>query len=171
MGTPSFMAPEQAEGRLDAINERTDIYSLGAILAGLFVIRVFKRFNSIIGIIILMFFVAIAFAGMSFCKSLWYFFIANLILGLTNAGVRVLRTTYLFNHIPNNVMGRTNSVFNSLNIMVRMCLIGLFALPFFTTEDNIRFGYLVGTAMILLAIIPLLLQYKALVSLGKTERD
>jgi MFS family permease len=108
---------------------------------------------------------------MSFCKSLWYFFIANLILGLTNAGVRVLRTTYLFNHIPNNVMGRTNSVFNSLNIMVRMCLIGLFALPFFTTEDNIRFGYLIGTAMILLAIIPLLLQYKALVSLGKTKRD
>lgn len=32
MGTPSFMAPEQAEGRLDAINERTDIYSLGSIL-------------------------------------------------------------------------------------------------------------------------------------------
>ena len=32
MGTPSFMAPEQAEGRLEEINERTDIYSLGAIL-------------------------------------------------------------------------------------------------------------------------------------------
>ena len=47
----------------------------------------------------------------------------------------------------------------------------LFALPFFTTEDNIRFGYLIGTAMILLAIIPLLLQYKALVNLGKPEED
>ena len=32
MGTPSFMAPEQAEGRLEEINEKTDIYSLGAIL-------------------------------------------------------------------------------------------------------------------------------------------
>ena len=39
MGTPSFMAPEQAEGRLDAINERTDIYSLGSILYNILALR------------------------------------------------------------------------------------------------------------------------------------
>lgn len=32
IGTPSFMAPEQARGQVDRIDERTDIYSLGAIL-------------------------------------------------------------------------------------------------------------------------------------------
>jgi serine/threonine protein kinase len=32
LGTPLYMAPEQAAGRLDELDERTDIYGLGAIL-------------------------------------------------------------------------------------------------------------------------------------------
>ena len=32
VGTPAFMSPEQAEGRLDDVDQRTDIFGLGAIL-------------------------------------------------------------------------------------------------------------------------------------------
>src|SRR5206468_2621450 len=32
VGTPSFMAPEQAEGKLDQLGPATDVYSLGATL-------------------------------------------------------------------------------------------------------------------------------------------
>jgi len=39
MGTPNFMAPEQAEGQLDAIDARTDIFSLGAILYSILALR------------------------------------------------------------------------------------------------------------------------------------
>ncbi|MEW6303576.1 MAG: protein kinase [Verrucomicrobiota bacterium] len=39
MGTPQFMAPEQAEGRIGDIDERTDIFALGGILYSLLTLR------------------------------------------------------------------------------------------------------------------------------------
>jgi len=39
MGTPCFMAPEQALGKVDELDERTDIYALGAILYNILTLR------------------------------------------------------------------------------------------------------------------------------------
>ena len=78
-------------------------YSFGAILSGVLILRIFKRLNTVLGIILLMTFVAFGFYAMSMYKILWIFFLGNFILGITNAGVRILRTTYLFNHVPNNL--------------------------------------------------------------------
>ena len=142
-------------------------YSFGAIFSGLLILRLFSRFNTVIGVIILMLVVAFAFYLMFMYNILWIFFLGNFLLGITNAGVRILRTTYIFNHVPNNLIGRAGSVFNTLNIVVRMLLIGLFTLSFFQIGDNIRFGYLIGVIMMLLAVISLMIWYKRIVDAEK----
>jgi MFS family permease len=132
-------------------------YSFGAIFSGLLILRLFKQVNTVIGVVILMLVVACAFYLMFIYKILWVFFLGNFLLGITNAGVRILRTTYIFNHVPNNLIGRTGSVFNTLNIVIRMLLIWLFAFSFFQIEDNIRYGYLVGSFLMIIAILVLLI--------------
>ena len=142
-------------------------YSFGAIFSGLLILRLFKKVNTVIGVITLMLVVACAFYLMFIYKVLWIFFLGNFLLGITNAGVRILRTTYIFNHVPNNLIGRTGSVFNTLNIIVRMLLIGLFSLSFFQIGDNIRFGYLLGVVMMLLTVISLIIWYKRIIAAEK----
>ena len=122
--------------------------------------RLLSKFHTYYSVTFLMIVVAIAFYAMTFYKSLLIFFVGSLILGITNAGVRILRTTYLFNHIPNNLIGRATSVFSSLNILVRISLISIFALPFFNIEDNIRWGYMVGVIMMIISAIILIVLKK-----------
>ena len=142
-------------------------YSFGAIMAGLLILRIFKRFNTVFGIIVLMLVVSFAFYAMAIYNILWVFFLGNFILGITNAGVRILKTTYLFNHVPNNLIGRTNSVFGFLNTIVRMLLIGAFSLPFYQISDNIRYGYFAGVIMMVIAVIPLIIWYKRILSVER----
>ena len=142
-------------------------YSFGAIFSGLLILRLFKKFSTVTGVIVLMLIVACAFYLMFIFKILWVFFLGNFLLGVTNAGVRILRTTYIFNHVPNNLIGRAGSVFNTLNIVVRMLLIGLFTFSFFQIEDNVRFGYLVGVIMMILSAMVLTIWYKRIINAEK----
>ena len=91
------------------------------------------------------------------------------VLGLTNAGTRVLRITYLFNNIPNNLIGRTGSVFQTTNVFIRFAFITLFSLTFFSKENNITWAYFICGLFIFISIFPLLIYYKKLVNLKSDE--
>ena len=134
-------------------------YSIGAVLSGFLVYRFFSSFSEYLSIIILMSLVCISFFGMSFSNNIFLFFATHLLLGISNAGVRIIRTTFLFSNIPNNLIGRAGSVFSSINVLVRMLLIIIFTLPFFLREDNIRWGYFVGAILVMTTIFSLTYYY------------
>ncbi len=130
------------------------VFSAGALFAGISAIRIFGDKKSISSIIILMFLAAAMFFIQVWNKNLLLFFATFLVIGFCNAGVRIQRVTFMFRTIPNHVIGRTGSVFFMINVIFRMLLSLLFALPFFYEGDQIAWsGAVFGVICLLGAIV------------------
>ena len=142
-------------------------FATGAIFAGVWVMRLFKHQSQVLGNIVLASISATCFAVLIVSRSIWVFYVLNLLLGWANAGSRIMRTTYLFQHIPNQVSGRANSVFYVINVLCRLALIYLFSFPFFIQQVSYTFAVL--SAWCLLAAAILMWYYKRLVKLKGDE--
>ena len=145
------------------------LYAIGALLSGIGIRWIFKNTNTVKAIIIMMILSFTAFELLSFTNSSLVLLFVCFVLGLTNAGTRVLRITYLFNHIPNNLIGRTGSVFQSLNVLVRFTFITLFSLSFFAKKQNITWSYVVIGLFIFISTFPLLIFYNKLIKMKINE--
>ena len=151
------------QARADVYASSEVYYSIGALLAGAGIRRLFRNTNTVLSIIFLMFTTVAILWICAFTRSVGIFYVFSFIIGITNAGTRVLRTTYLFNHIPNEVMGRTNGVFVMVNILLRLLFIGIFSIPFFVIGSNVTWAYFIFGCFVLLSSVLLCVKYDALV--------
>ena len=140
-------------------------YSLGALLAGFGIRKVMVKYNIITNIIFMIIFTVLGCLLLTFTKSVVIFFFVSFIIGLTNASTRILRITFLFKKVSNDIIGRTGSVFHSISIIIRTTLITCFSLSFFNVGDNIRFGYLLGALFLCITLIPLIKYRKKFIEL------
>lgn len=142
-------------------------FALGSLMSGVFILFLFPKHRLTLGIIVLMLVSALLFVFIGSNTNITLFLVAYLIIGFGNAGIRVLRTTYLFNVIPNAVIGRTSSVFTVINSIFRMLLIALFTLPFFNSGSNVRFTMYILAAFVLSGAVVLIVYYKRLAELNR----
>lgn len=139
-------------------------YSLGAITSGIIILRIFRGRKGIAGIIGMTVVCAGVCVLLAVTNSVFLFYLSLLLLGLTNAGTRVLRVNTLFRVIPNDLYGRTNSIFNMTNIALRILFLSLFALPFFLKEGNVVYMLLILAAFLVLVTAVLLRYYRKFVN-------
>lgn len=113
------------------------VYALGAISAGLLGLAPWIRKDHPIQLII---FLEILAASIYFLlanmTSVAFLLVAAYLLGISNAGIRILRITYLVRIVPNRVIGRVNSFFNIVNVMMRVSFLSMLAIPFFAKDEN-----------------------------------
>lgn len=138
------------------------MYAAGALFAGIAIRSVFKNTTLVRAIITLMIVFFFANTIITFTNNTLLFYLYSVVLGVANAGTRVLRITWLFNHVPNNVMGRTGGIFQVINILLRFLFVLLFSLPYFSKGSNVTWAYFIGGLFILLSAIPLIKNVKHL---------
>ena len=167
---PTYVGSHLGEGAwLFATGEV--IYAIGAILAGVFIRRIFKKMHAVRAVRWLMILSVLIYITMAITQDNWIFLGFCLLLGLANAGTRVLRITYLFNHVPNDLIGRTNSIFNAINITLRTIFLAMFAAPFFTSGSNITWAYLILGILIAIGLIPILRNQKKLLQADEKSAE
>ena len=137
-------------------------FACGAVLAGFGVRYVFKQ-QTVLAIIFMSLLTASIYFFYTANYNISLFYVTMLLVGSCNAGIRIMRMTYIFNHIPNNLIGRTGSIFGLSNVTLRFAFLTSFSIPFFTTDDNIIYPFLIMGCFILASTIPLVVWYKNIV--------
>lgn len=143
------------------------LYAFGALSAGLGIRWFFRHQQVVRSVLLLMGLGALSLALLAVTQSVLIFLLMGLFIGFSNSGIRILRVAYLFDHIPNNIIGRVNSVFSMANILMRVSFILLFSNAFFSRGSNITWAYGLMAGFVLLALVTLLLQYYHPFSGGK----
>jgi len=149
----------QENARVFAISEVC--YTIGALCAGIWIRRIFKKVHAVNGVLVLMVLCVLVLLSLAFTQHYLVLFLVSALFGLSNSGARVLRITYLFEHVPNNTIGRVASVFQALNIGARLVLALLFMTPF--VLENIATAYIIEAVFVCFCMIPLLIGRKAII--------
>ena len=116
-------------------------YAFGAVLAGLSIQKIFKKMHAPVAIATLILLAVTMILTMAFSKSVAVIFLFSVVLGLSNAGSRIMRITYIFHQVDNNRIGRVNSVFSVSHSIMRTLFIFFFSFPFFLRDNNIVYAY------------------------------
>jgi MFS family permease len=170
-----FLLPIFVDNQLEAgadVYASSEVYfALGSLAAGFLIQKLTRNLAPAKAVLLMMLLAGISFVLIAFSKSIIGFYLFSVLIGFSNAGTRITRVTFLFNHIPNNIIGRANSIFYIYNISSRGILISLFALPFFSESNNIIWSYVISGGFIIVSIVPLLAVLPKLQSLKIRTAD
>lgn len=136
-------------------------YTAGAIIAG-FTTTVLLKHISKSGLVqVYMLLTVLLLAGFIFFPMHFVYFLCSVLYGITNAGIRIARTTWLFERVPNRMMGRSGSIFNNFNILFRLIFIWLAGLGII--EQDVNYILYILLASVALGMVPLLIWRKKFV--------
>ena len=133
------------------------IYGLGAIFTGIFVPMVAKKLGDektiVYGVLIYTLAISLViYTNIPGYLSLMFF------IAIGNSGSRVARNSFLMDNIPNEIMGRVDSLFRAIGLLMRIVLLALFT--GLVSTDQIILCFTVLSSLLLLASVFVIFTWK-----------
>ncbi|RXJ00686.1 MFS transporter [Anaerobacillus alkaliphilus] len=134
------------------------VYGIGAALAGLILPILLTRIGNERAIVWLMFVFMIAVVGYIFFQHVLIFYLLTVIFAFGAAGTRVARNSLMMEVVPNDKMGRVDSLFRVIGLSIRMVLLATFTQ--IIANANIMVSFHILSVMLVGSLITILLTYK-----------
>lgn len=151
------------------------VYSLGAMVAGLAGIYASKKLESLRAdttIILLLSSSAVLFILWAIFPGPTILIIGGFFLGIFNAGARVLRLTYILKIVPNEIIGRINTIFQLVNLALRGILIFMLGLPFLdcsVESEKVLYGFWISAGILIFSAVLLNFRFAKIPSTQKIQ--
>lgn len=142
-------------------------WALGSVLAGVFVRFLFTQKSEVFTLILLTCIAVLGYIALISFHQTYLFYALITLLGFTNAGSRIMRVSYLLKLVPNQLIGRANSVTRFVGTSFRFLLAALLTLPFFVERILLSLGIMAACCAVAVAVI--LVYYKRLVALTPSD--
>jgi len=127
------------------------IYAGGAVLAGMLIPTVARKLGNEKTIIVAVLVYTIAISMVVFVE-LPVYLILMFFLAIGNSGSRVARNSFLMDNIPNDIIGRVDSLFRTIGLLQRIILLAIFT-GMVSLELVIPCFYILSAVLILASII------------------
>ena len=102
------------------------MYGVGAVVAGICIPLIMKYVKTEVSIVMTMFIYVISITAMIIEPSVLFLYGLAIFHAIGNAGTRVARNVLMMEEIPNEVMGRVDSLFRLIGTGIRIVLLMLF---------------------------------------------
>lgn len=101
------------------------VYAMGAVLAGFTIPFIMNRFGHYRTVMITVVIFTTGILVIAWLPIVNIYLLLQFALGWGNAGTRVARNTIMMDMVPNQIIGRIDSFFNTVGLGIRVSLIGL----------------------------------------------
>jgi MFS family permease len=135
------------------------IYGVGAVLAGFLIPFLANKFGNENSIVFTALIYTIGISIIIFIKIIPLYLVLIALLAFGNAGTRVARNSFLMDSVPNQIVGRVDSLFRTIGLGIRVLLLIIFT--YLNSELQVHYSFYVLGAILIISFIVIIMTKKS----------